>query len=47
MDHYPFEFSFFISGMEVEEFIEILEKAGYTEQAKTCRMQFEKQMKEL
>ncbi|MCG9970973.1 hypothetical protein [Christiangramia crocea] len=47
MDQFPFEFKMFVIGMEVDDFIEALNKAGFTHQAELCEHQFKKQMEEL
>ena len=47
MDQYPFEFKFYVAGVNVDDFIKLLDHAGYTEQANVCRVQFVNQMKEL
>ena len=44
MDQLPIECKFFIIACEIEEFIDLLEKEGYTEQAKCVRLQFEHQI---
>ena len=37
MDQYPFEFEFDVLGMDVDNFIDVLEKAGYDYQAQICK----------
>lgn len=44
MDQYPFKFEFYIIGMDVEDFIEVLKKAGYTTQVETVKAQFKQQL---
>lgn len=46
MDQYPFEFNFFIAGMEVDDFIKVLKDAGFTEQVKCVELQFKKQLED-
>ena len=47
MDHCPFEFEFDVLGMDVDNFIDVLEKAGYEYQAQICKQQFKNQIKEM
>ena len=44
MDQLLIECKFFVIASEIDEFIELLEREGYTEQAKCVKLQFEQQI---
>lgn len=46
MDQLPIECKFLIIACQIEEFIELLEREGFIEQARCVRLQFEEQLSE-
>ena len=47
MDQYPFEFKITLIGNDVDNFIELLVKEGWTSRAEYIRHQFKEQLDEM
>ena len=47
MDQYPFEFNFYVAGCQVDDLVALLNATGFKEQAKTVKIQFDNQLKNI